>query len=171
MRLLTLVAGYVAGLAIATKYKSQTSKSKKTVDPTKSKLDLFIDDMVDLHKSAFADIKNTVHTSFFDDVKDFPTFKSRLTSLADTFSDEFESRLVDISGNAEEKKTQAIDWLESLYTKYTTTLTTAREKASTFVDGTTENVEDIVATTEADIHKTYSSAKKKLETAAKKMTK
>ena len=58
MRLFTLLAGYAAGLAVAMKYRKDngTSKLENTVN-NKSKLDSFIDEVVDIHKTAFADVK------------------------------------------------------------------------------------------------------------------
>lgn len=167
MRLITLALGYVAGLAIATKYKQSTSKSKKPLDPTKSKLDLFIDEMVDLHKEAFTDIKNTVNTSF-EDVKDFETLKVKVSSLVDSFTDEFESQLSGISGSAEEKKTQALTWLETLYKKYKSSLLSAKQKGEEFVSEGVENTEDFVSKAEIEIEKKYTSTKKKLEATSKK---
>ena len=58
MRLFTLLAGYAAGLAVAMKYRKDKgiSKLENTVN-NKSKLDSFIDEVVDIHKTAFADVK------------------------------------------------------------------------------------------------------------------
>lgn len=58
MRLFTLLAGYAAGLAVAMKYRKDngTSKLENTLN-NKSKLDSFIDEVVDIHKTAFADVK------------------------------------------------------------------------------------------------------------------
>ena len=58
MRLFTLLAGYAAGLAVAMKYRKDKgiSKLENTLN-NKSKLDSFIDEVVDIHKTAFADVK------------------------------------------------------------------------------------------------------------------
>lgn len=56
MRLLTLIAGYAAGLAVAMKYRKDAGTSKLAT-PTKSHIDSFFDEIVDIHKSAFADVK------------------------------------------------------------------------------------------------------------------
>jgi hypothetical protein len=53
------------------KYRKQSGESKlESADPTKTKLDTFIDEVVDIHKTAFDDIKGVVMTTF-DDVHDF----------------------------------------------------------------------------------------------------
>ncbi|MBP6981235.1 hypothetical protein KBB25_00450 [Candidatus Gracilibacteria bacterium] len=170
MRFITLALGYVAGLAIATKYKQSTSKSKKPLDPTKSKLDLFIDEMVDVHKEAFTDIKNTVNTSF-EDVNDFETLKVKMSTLVDSFTDEFESQLSEISGSADEKKDQALTWLEAIYEKYKSTLLSAKKKGEEFVSEGVENADDLVSKAETEIEKKYTSTKKKLEATGKKISK
>jgi hypothetical protein len=56
MRLFTLIAGYAAGLAVAMKYRKDAGTSKLTT-PTKSTIDSFFDEIVDIHKSVFADVK------------------------------------------------------------------------------------------------------------------
>ena len=58
MRLFTLLAGYAAGLAVAMKYRKDKGISKlENTENKKSKLDSFIDEVVDIHKTAFADVK------------------------------------------------------------------------------------------------------------------
>ena len=61
MRLLTLLAGYAAGLAVAMKYRKDNGTSKlNDVDATKTKLNSFIDEVVDIHKTAYADVKGFI---------------------------------------------------------------------------------------------------------------
>jgi hypothetical protein len=58
MRLLTLLAGYAAGLAVAMKYRKDSGKSKlSTIHEDDSKLNSFIEEVVDIHKTAYADVK------------------------------------------------------------------------------------------------------------------
>ncbi len=58
MRLFTLLAGYAAGLAVAMKYRKDAGKSKiDTSTDNTSKFNSFIDEVVDIHKTAFADVK------------------------------------------------------------------------------------------------------------------
>ena len=58
MRLFTLLAGYAAGLAVAMKYRKDNGTSKlENTSNKKSKLDSFIEEVVDIHKTAFADVK------------------------------------------------------------------------------------------------------------------
>ena len=58
MRLFTLLAGYAAGLAVAMKYRKDNGTSNLNTDASStSKLNSFIDEVVDIHKTAFADVK------------------------------------------------------------------------------------------------------------------
>lgn len=58
MRLFTLLAGYAAGLAVAMKYRKDNGTSKlDPVIPAKTKLNSFIDEVVDIHKTAYADVR------------------------------------------------------------------------------------------------------------------
>lgn len=58
MKLFTLLAGYAAGLAVAMKYRKDAgiSKLEKSIE-NKTKFNSFIDEVVDIHKTAFADVK------------------------------------------------------------------------------------------------------------------
>jgi cobalamin biosynthesis protein CbiD len=79
MRLFTLLAGYAAGLAVAMKYRKDNGTSKlDTETPNTSKLNSFIDEVVDIHKTAFADVKSFVNENF-DDVDNFDDLKSKVT--------------------------------------------------------------------------------------------
>lgn len=58
MRLFTLLAGYAAGLAVAMKYRKNNGTSKlDTENPNASKLNSFIDEVVDIHKTAYTEVK------------------------------------------------------------------------------------------------------------------
>jgi hypothetical protein len=79
MKLFTLLAGYAAGLAVAMKYRKDNGMSKITDAVTgKSKLDIFIDEVVDIHKSVFADVRGLVGDTF-DDVENFDDLQSRVS--------------------------------------------------------------------------------------------
>ena len=57
MKLFTLLAGYAAGLAVAMKYRKDAGTSKLDENTSKSKIGAFIDEVVDIHKTAFSDVK------------------------------------------------------------------------------------------------------------------
>lgn len=77
MRLLTLLAGYAAGLAVAMKYRKDNGTSKlNDVDATKTKLNSFIDEVVDIHKTAYADVKGFISENF-DDIENFDDLQKK----------------------------------------------------------------------------------------------
>ncbi len=87
-KLFTLLAGYAAGLAVAMKYRKDAGTSKlQTANGTKAGLDSFIDEVVDIHKSAFEDLKGVV-SSGFEEIQDFEGLKTKVTSLVDTYATE-----------------------------------------------------------------------------------
>ena len=93
MRLITLLAGYAAGLAVAMKFRKDAGKIK--TDPTKSKMDNFIDEVVDMHKAAYTEVKGFVATHF-DDVEDFDGLKSKVGSLLEGFTTETEALIASL---------------------------------------------------------------------------
>ena len=93
MRLITLLAGYAAGLAVAMKFRKDAGTSKG--DPTKSKMDNIIDEIVDIHKTAYTEVKGFV-TTHFDDVEDFDSLKAKASSLLDSFTAEAESLIASL---------------------------------------------------------------------------
>ncbi len=86
MKLFTLVAGYIAGLAIAMKYRKDNGTSKlDSLNPMRSKLDIFIDEVVDIHRTAFSDIKEFAKDNF-DDVDNFDDLQKKISSMVGEFS-------------------------------------------------------------------------------------
>lgn len=141
-KLLTLVAGYAAGLAVAMKYRKDSWASKlQNADPSKSKLDVFLDEIVDIHKSAFADLKNVVQVSW-EEIDSFDTLKNKAQWLIDGFQSEFESRLEEFQGTAATKKKSALEWLDALYADKKQSLQDARTKADSLEDGAEAQVDE-----------------------------
>lgn len=95
MRLITLLAGYAAGLAVAMKYRKDAGVSKIETDSKKSKVDGFIDEIVDIHKTAYGEVKGFVSTHF-DDVNDFDALKTKASSLIDSFTTEAENLITSL---------------------------------------------------------------------------
>ncbi len=104
----TLVAGYVVGLAVAMKYRKDHGKSKLASDPSKSKFDGFIDEVVDIHKSAYGDAKEYVETNL-EDVKDFDSLKSKVSTKMSGLADEAETFITSLKEKGIEKKEALVD--------------------------------------------------------------
>ena len=157
MRLITLLAWYAAWLAVAMKYRKDAGTSKIETDPTKSKLDSIINEIVDIHKSAYADIKSTV-TATWEEVEDLEWLKSKVMSMVDGFSTEVEAKITELKTKWEinaEVLTKTID--DTLIEKEAN-IESARTKALTFADGALDSVDWFLT-----------DAKKKLSLAHKKL--
>jgi hypothetical protein len=111
-KLLTLVAGYAAGLAVARKYRKDHGKSKLSADPDKSKLDNFLDEVVDIHKSAYGDAKEYVETNL-EDVKDMDSLKTKVTTKMSGLASEAETLLSSLKERGLDKKEELLDEAKS----------------------------------------------------------
>jgi gas vesicle protein len=161
--LFTLLAGYAAGLAIAMKYRKQSGESKlESADPTKTKLDTFIDEVVDIHKTAFDDIKGVVMTTF-DDVHDFDWLKVKLTTLVEGFSSEAEAKIAELKTQGEEKKTEAITFLDSFYESKKESIEHAKTRASGFADVAHDTLDTLLTEAKSKLDTAYATLKTKLE--------
>ena len=61
--LTVLAAGYAIGVGLLMKKRKDEGKSKLADDVSKTTLENVVDEIVDLHKTAFEDIKNFIHTN------------------------------------------------------------------------------------------------------------
>lgn len=166
-KLLSLVVGYAAGLAVAMKYRKDAGTSKLDTNAEKGKLDAFIDEVVDIHKTVYSDIKAKV-TETFDDVHDFEGLKTKVTGLIDSLQTELEEKFGTISSLGEEKKEEALSTLDALYTKREEALTKAKAKAETFTDEAHETALSWLGTAREKLESLYTSTKEKLHTISSK---
>lgn len=166
-KLLSLVVGYAAGLAVAMKYRKDAGTSKLEKSADKSTLDAFIDEVVDIHKTAYSDIRAKV-TETFDDVHDFEGLKTKVTGLIDSLQMELEEKFGTISSLGEEKKEEALSVLDTLYAKREVVLTQAKEKAGSFTDEAHDTVLSWLDTARTKLDSLYVSTKEKLQTSSSK---
>jgi hypothetical protein len=102
MRLITLLAGYAAGLAVAMKYRKDAGTSKLDTDPNKSKMDSIIDEIVDIHKSAYQDIKSVVSVTW-EEVEDLDGLKAKVMTVVDGFTSDIETKIAELKTRGEIK--------------------------------------------------------------------
>ena len=67
-------------MALATKYKKNTTAKTKGGDAPSS----FMDDIFDIHKSAYTDVKHFVETNL-EGIKTWEDFQARAQSVIDSF--------------------------------------------------------------------------------------
>lgn len=160
MRLLTLVAGYVAGLAVAMKYRKDAGTSKLPSDVKKSTLDNFLEEVVDIHKDVFVDAKKLFETHF-GDVKDFEGLKTKIESLIATFSTEVEERIQSLKSEWEAKKTEVESIVEWAYQEKIALLEEAKSRALSFAGSALDTVEPWIAEARKTLDATYKKTKTK----------
>lgn len=165
MRLLTLIAGYAAGLAVAMKYRKDAGTSKLDTDPNKSKIDSIINEIVDIHKSAYADIKSTV-TATWEEVEDLDGLKAKVMTIVDDFTGEVEAKITELRTRGEIKAEVITKTLDESLAEKEASLESARTKALTFADGALDTVDTFLT----DAKKKLNAAHKKLKTKIEKET-
>jgi hypothetical protein len=161
MRLITLLAGYAAGLAVAMKYRKDAGTSKLDTDPNKSKMDSIIDEIVDIHKSAYQDIKSVVSVTW-EEVEDLDGLKTKVMALVDGFASDVESKITELSTRGEiqvEVLEKAVD--ESLAEKEAA-IESARTKALTLADGAMDSVDIFLTEATKKLRATHKKLKTKL---------
>lgn len=163
-KFLALVGTYAAGLAVAMKLRKDKGTSKLAKDSKDITAGNIIDEIVDIHKTAYTDIKNAM-APIFEDVKDFDGLKAKVAEMVDEWSDKLETAFADLKEEGEEKKEVAMGMLEDAKTKAEKTLETAKEKAVSFGDQAEDKIEKWIA----DIKKKFDTQYAKLKTKVEKM--
>ena len=139
------------------KYRKDTGKSKIKKDPTKSNMDLIIDEIVDIHKSAYADIKSTVTTTW-EEVENFDGLKAKVGTLVDNFTADVESKIESLRASGAAKKEELTTLADKALADKEASLESARDKAVALGDVALDTLDTFLT-----------DAKSKLETAHKKI--
>lgn len=160
MRLITLLAGYAAGLAVAMKYRKTAGASKLPEDVTATTLDNFIDEVVDIHKDAFSDAKK-LFDKHFSDVHDMDSLKAKVDTLIGAFMTEVDTKIANITAEWVEKKTQAETLLQNAYDEKLALLEQAKSKALEFAGVALDVVEPWIGEARKKLDANYKKAKTK----------
>jgi hypothetical protein len=140
MRLLTLLAWYAAGLAVAMKVRRDAGQSKLDQrDPSKSTLDKLVDEVKDIHTSTYADVKAYV-AEHFSDVHDFDSLKARVTTIVDTIADEAEAFVTSLEKKWTAKKADIEARVDTFFDEKSSVLEEAKAKWALLTDTTTDAV-------------------------------
>jgi F0F1-type ATP synthase membrane subunit b/b' len=162
-KLLTLLAGYAAGLTVAMKYRKDAGTSKlATKDPTKSKFDNFIDEVVDIHKSAFSDIQSAV-TRMWDDVEDFDGLKAKVMELVESAGTEIEEKIATLRDAGNAKTEELLALADEKFAEKEATLEKAREKALTLSDVAHDTLSELLTEARKKLNTAHKKIKTKLE--------
>lgn len=157
-KILTVLAGYAAGLAIAMKVRKDNGNSKIGKNPTAGNL---VDEIVDIHKTAYSDLKNFVATTF-DEVNDVDSLKKKLTQMADDFGSQIEKATANVRDNAEDYADTAKAYLEDAYAKTKTALKDAEEKIKSFGEDSQDSAKKAIDEAKVAVETKYNETKKKI---------
>lgn len=160
MRLITLAAGYIAGLAVAMKYRKDAGASKLPEDVKKSTLDNFIEEVVDIHKDVFTDAKN-LFESHFGDVHDLEGLKTKIETMVTAFGTEVETRLAGITAEGEARKTEIESTIEGVYNEKVALLEQAKTRAIEFAGTALDTVEPWIADARKKLDANYKKTRTK----------
>ena len=152
---------YAAALAIAMKKRKDEGTSKLDADTKKSTLENVVDEIAEIHKNAYKDVRAFVVDNF-SDVKDFDTFKNRVTDLSKNFAKMAEEKFEDIKDSTEDNIENVKKFIEENYEKAKTSLKNAEEKVKDFADDKKQDAEKLIADAKKDIEEKYETAKKKI---------
>jgi hypothetical protein len=161
MRLITLLAGYAAGLAVAMKYRKDTGTSKLDTDPNKSKMDSIIDEIVDIHKLAYNDIKATVAATW-EEVEDLDGLKAKVMTVVDGFTSDIETKIAELKTRGEIKIEVLEKTLDDSLAEKEAAIESARTKALTLADGAIDTVDTFLTEATKNLRATHKKLKSKL---------
>lgn len=157
-----LGAVYAAGVALTMKKRKDDGNSKLPEDASKSTLGNIRDEIVDIHKTAYADVKHFITTTF-DGVNDLDSLKKKVSLMADEFSLQAEKVVADLKKGGEAKRAELQKFLEDGYAKAQDFLKMADAKAREFGANSEEKVAVFLDDAKAKIEKSYTELKSKLE--------
>lgn len=161
MRLITLLAGYAAWLAVAMKYRKDAGTSKLDTDPNKSKMDSIIDEIVNIHKSAYADIKSTV-TATWEEVEDLDGLKAKVMTVVDGFTSDVEAKITELETRGEIKAEVLEKTLDDSLAEKEAAIESARSKALTFADWAMDSVDAFLTEATKKLRASHKKLKTKL---------
>ncbi len=131
--LLTLIAGYAAGLAIAMKFRKDAWTSKMPAEWKNVTVEGFISEVVDIHRVAFDEAKK-FFDDHLDDVTDFESLKIKVEKTIAGYIPEIEAKIQSLTLEWEARKQAALDLIEKSYGEKQAFLLNAYAKAERFVD-------------------------------------
>lgn len=165
--LFTLLAGYAAGLAIAMKYrkdaKAATEAPQAKGTASKSKVDEFIDEVVDIHKTVYADIKSVVSVTL-EEFKDLEELQVKINEFIAAFKSEVDTKIAVISAEGSAKIDQIQKIIEDLYSKKQDLLKNAGEKARSLSNISQDSIDGLLSEAHKRLTEAYEKIKSELNT-------
>ena len=143
------------------KYRKDAGTSKLDTDPNKSKMDSILDEIVDIHKSAYADIKSTV-TATWEEVEDLDGLKAKVMTVVDGFTSDVEAKITELKTRGEIKAEVLEKTLDDSLAEKEAAIESARSKALTFADGAMDTVDAFLTEATKKLRASHKKLKTKL---------
>lgn len=144
-----LLTGYAAGMALAIKYQ----KDKKNKDAS------FLDEVVDIHKSAYSDVRDFVVMNF-EDVETWDDLQAKGKEITDSFMTEVNS-MKDSLAEKWVSKEAILEKVQDAYDRRMEILESGKAKAMEMIDSVNEET----------VNEWLESAKKSLDSSYQKAQK
>lgn len=163
MRLITLLAGYAAWLAVAMKVRKDAWQSKlDSKDPNKTTLDKLVDEVKDIHESTYKDVKAYVSTHF-SDVHDFESLKAKVTDIVDNVASEAETFLSGLKDKWDTGKGEIEGKVDAFFSEKEALLEDAKNKGLALADTTADTVVAWIEIARGKLHTLHDSVKSKIQ--------
>jgi hypothetical protein len=143
------------------KYRKDAGTSKLNTDPNKSKMDSIIDEIVDIHKSAYQDIKSVVSVTW-EEVEDLDGLKAKVMTMVDDFTGEVEAKITELRTRGEIKAEVITKTLDESFAEKEAAIESARTKALTLADGAMDSVDTFLTEATKKLRATHKKLKTKL---------
>ncbi len=163
MKLFTIVAGYVAGLAIAMKYRKDKGTSKlESLNPLKTSIDTLVEEIVDIHKTAFTSVKDVISENF-DDIDNFSDLQKKISGMVADFSGTLEKHIEKAKKEGITKKDELLEIAQEFYAKQEANLEVAKRRAGSFSDTSEAAIESWLADARKELKSSYKAVQAKFD--------
>lgn len=126
------------------KFRKDSGKSKLPSETGESKMEDFISEVVDIHRTAFDEAKK-FFDDHLDDVTDFDGLKAKVENVIAGFIPEIQAKINAISAQGDAKKQEVLNLIEKSYGEKQAFLQNAQAKAERFVDVGSDTLKSWVA--------------------------
>lgn len=156
-----VAAAYAVGVGMLMKKRKDEGTSKLAKDPKKSTIENVVDEIVDIHKTTYAEVKNFVATNF-EDVKDFDTLKTKLGKMSEDFTSQIETMIENAKDGANETQEKLASLVEDAYAKVTASFSSAEDKTKDFAEDKKAEAKKLIDETKKQLEEKYNDTKKRI---------
>lgn len=140
--IILLALGYLGGLAIATKYsKKNAEQTNKELNENKKFFDIFVDNVVDIHKQILSFIEVSVKTE--ENIKRVDDIKIKIKDEVELFKKEALEKIEELKEKWIQKKEEIEKELIQIYEKRQEYINKARETSVSYIEDWRQKLEKV----------------------------